>query len=104
MFVITGPITFSSANWIAGTIRDNQLGQTLGEPTGNAPSSFGNVKSVVTPNTGLRFQISQTLWIRPDISLDPANSLEVNVFIPTTVNDAQLGRDPTLEWLTTYSP
>jgi C-terminal processing protease CtpA/Prc len=101
IFVLTSPWTFSSANWIAGIFHDNQLGQLVGEATGNAPTSFGNVKSFTTPNFALRFQISQTLWIRPDISLDPANTLEPDVLIPATVNDARLGRDPILEWLKT---
>jgi hypothetical protein len=101
VFVLIGSWTFSSANWLVGTLHDNQLGQLIGEATGNAPTSFGNVKSFIMPNSGLRFQISQTLWIRPDISLDPANTLEPNVFIPNTVNDIRLGRDPILEWLKT---
>ena len=99
VFVLTGPFTFSSANWIAGTIRDNRLGRTLGEATGNAPTSFGNVSSFTTPNLRLRFQVSRTLWVRPDISLDPASQLEADVSVPTTVQDVQSGRDRLLEWL-----
>lgn len=100
LFVITGPFTFSSANWIAGTIHDNRLGLTVGETTGNAPTSFGNVKAFTTPNFKLRFQVSQTLWLRPNMGFDPTPGLEPDVLIPTTVRDMQRGHDPVLAWLT----
>ena len=99
VLVLTGPFTFSTANWIAGTIQDNRLGRIIGEATGNAPTSFGNVKAFTTPAFKLRFQVSQTLWLRPDASLDPASCLTPDVLIPTTVRDVQQGRDPVLEWL-----
>ena len=100
LFVITGPFTFSSANWIAGTIHDNRLGLTVGETTGNAPTSFGNVKAFTTPNFKLRFQVSQTLWVRPNMGFDPTPGLEPDVLIPTTVRDVQQSHDPVLTWLT----
>jgi Peptidase family S41 len=100
LFVLTGPFTFSSANWIAGTIHDNRLGLTVGETTGNAPTSFGNVKAFSTPNFKLRFQVSQTLWLRPNMAFDPTAGLEPDVLIPTTVRDVQRGHDPVLTWLT----
>jgi Peptidase family S41 len=100
LFVVTGPFTFSSANWIAGTIHDNRLGLTVGETTGNAPTSFGNVKAFSTPNFKLRFQVSQTLWLRPNMAFDPTPGLEPDVLIPTTVRDVQRGHDPVLTWLT----
>jgi C-terminal processing protease CtpA/Prc len=100
LFVITGPFTFSSANWIAGTIHDNRLGLTVGETTGNAPTSFGNVKAFTIPNFKLRFQVSQTLWLRPNMGFDPTPGLEPDVLIPTTVRDVQRGHDPVMTWLT----
>ncbi len=36
LFVLVGPATFSSANWFAAVVRDNNLGKLVGEPTRNA--------------------------------------------------------------------
>ena len=71
LFVLTSKATFSSGNWFGVIVRDNQLGKIVGEPTGNAPSSFGDVLSFTLPRSGLGFTLSYKQWIRPDPSRDP---------------------------------
>lgn len=51
VFLLTGNQTFSAGNWIAVIFHDNDLGTVIGEPTGNAPSSFGDMISFQLPNT-----------------------------------------------------
>ncbi|QNO13849.1 hypothetical protein HYG86_03245 [Alkalicella caledoniensis] len=57
--------TFSSANWFAVIIKDNELGTIIGEPTGNAPNSYGDILRFQLTNSKIRYFISHTQWVRP---------------------------------------
>jgi C-terminal processing protease CtpA/Prc len=99
LFVLTGPQTFSSANWFAVVVHDNKLGTIVGEPTGNAPSSYGDVLTFTLPNSGLGYTLSFKRWVRPDPTLDPAPCLLPDVSVPRTAATLLSGSDPVLEWL-----
>lgn len=99
LLVLTGPGTFSSGNWFATVVQDNRLGKIVGEPTGNAPSSFGDILSFTLPNSGLAYTVSFKRWIRPDPARDPAACLEPDVAVPRTRQSVCFGTDPVLEWL-----
>ncbi|HEU4418804.1 MAG TPA: S41 family peptidase, partial [Planctomycetota bacterium] len=99
LFVLTGPGTFSSGNWFATVVQDNRLGKIVGEPTGNAPSSHGDILSFTLPNSGLAYTVSFKRWIRPDPARDPAACLEPDVSVPRTRQNVLDGTDPVLEWL-----
>ncbi len=99
LFVLTSPGTFSSGNWFAVIFHDNALGEVLGEPTGNAPSCYGDVLTLTLPETAFTATMSYKKWLRPDPELDPVASLEPNRWIPLTREDLIAGRDPVLEYL-----
>jgi C-terminal processing protease CtpA/Prc len=99
LHVITGRHTFSSGSWFACIVQDNGLGKVIGEPTGNAPSSFGDVLSFRLPGTGLSFTLSHKRWIRPDPARDPADTLTPDIPIVRTAADVREGRDAVLEHL-----
>ncbi|AZR73027.1 hypothetical protein BBF96_06215 [Anoxybacter fermentans] len=103
VFVLTSWQTFSSGNWIAVLLKDNKLATIVGEPTGNAPSSFGDILIFETPNLQLKFSVSHKYFARPNPKADFANTLKPDVFIPTTINDIRKGRDPQLEWLVNFA-
>jgi len=99
LFVLTGPGTFSSGNWFAVIVQDDHLGKIVGEPTGNAPSSYGDILSFTLPNSGLAYTVSFKRWVRPDPARDPAACLEPDVAVPRTRQNVRDGTDPVLEWL-----
>jgi len=99
LLVLTGPATFSSGNWFAVVVHDNRLGTIVGEPTGNAPSSYGDVLSFSLPHSGLAYTLSFKRWVRPDPALDPASCLEPDVLVPRTPESIGNGSDPVLDWL-----
>lgn len=99
LYVLTSKTTFSSANWFGVILQDNQLGTVVGEPTGNAPTSYGYPLAGSLPNTGLRFNISHVSWIRPDREQNDARTLVPDIYIPLTQQDLRLNRDPLVEWL-----
>lgn len=99
LFVLTSPATFSSGNWFAVIIKDNGLGTVIGEPTGNAPSSYGDVPTFQMPNTGFSFSVSHKRFVRPNPDNDPADALYPDVPVYTTIDDIINGIDPQLEKL-----
>ena len=99
LFVLTSPATFSSGNWFAVIIRDNDLGTVIGEPTGNAPSSYGDIATFQMPNTGFSFTVSHKRWARPNPDNDPENALYPDIPVFTTIDDIINGTDPQIEKL-----
>jgi hypothetical protein len=99
LFVLTGPATFSSGNWFATVVHDNRLGRIVGEPTGNAPSSFGDILTLSLPKSGCSYTLSFKRWVRPDPQLDPAPTLVPDVLVPRTRKSVVDGSDPVLDWL-----
>lgn len=98
LFVLTSPATFSSGNWFAVIIKDNGLGTVIGEPTGNAPSSYGDVPTFQMPNTGFSFTVSHKRFIRPNTD-GLENALYPHIMVYTTIDDIINGTDPQLERL-----
>lgn len=99
IYVLTGKQTFSSGNWFGVIMKDNGIGTVVGEPTGNAPSSYGEILYFTLPNSKIKFQVSIAQWGRPNPNNDPSTTLQPDILIPCTRKDIILGRDPVLAWL-----
>ncbi|EOD01109.1 S41 family peptidase [Caldisalinibacter kiritimatiensis] len=99
VYIITSPRTFSSANWFAVIMKDNNIGKVIGEPTGNQPSSYGDVLRFQTHNSGFVFQVSLKRWVRPNTDNDPENCLHPDIEVYTTIEDIINERDPQVEKL-----
>jgi len=99
IYVLTSSYTFSSGNWFAVVIRDNNLGTIVGEPTGNQPSSYGDILRFQLPVSGFKFYVSHKKWVRPNTDNDPENSLYPDVEIYTTIEDILNEKDPQMEKL-----
>jgi C-terminal processing protease CtpA/Prc len=103
VYVLTSWLSFSSAVDFAAILRDNRLAKVVGAPTGGSPTEYGDILGFAMPNTGWRFSVSTTSFVRPDPAFDPADALYPDIPIPTTVRDIREGRDPVLEWLRSSS-
>jgi hypothetical protein len=101
VFILTSKATFSSGNWFAVVAQDNHMAEVLGEPTGNAPSSFGDQLAFTLTRSGMTYRLSYKQWLRPDPQRDPADSLVPDHLIATTRRDLIKGRDAVLEFLRT---
>ncbi len=96
VFVLIGNQTFSAGNWIAVVFYDNELGTVIGEPTGNAPSSFGDMISFQLPNTKFILGVSYKYFTRPDPSNDPEDALYPHVLVSKTRDDIINDTDPVI--------
>lgn len=99
LYILVSVETFSSANWFAVIVKDNKLGTVIGEPTGNQPTSYGDVLGFQMPNTGFRFICSFKKWIRPETSNDPEDGLYPDVIVYTTIEDIIQKKDTQIEKL-----
>jgi len=99
LYILTSARTFSGGNWFAVIVRDNGLGTILGEPTGNAPTSYGDVLSFQMPNAKLGFAVSYKKWVRPNPANDPADALYPDIPVFTTIEDVIRGIDSQVEKL-----
>lgn len=99
VYALTSPLTFSSANMFAVILKDNNIGKIIGEPTGNQPSSYGDVLFFKLLNSQIEYQVSFKKWIRPNTANDPENCLTPDIIVYTTIGDILSGRDPQMEKL-----
>lgn len=66
VIVVIGPGTFSSAILFATLVQDNKMAKLAGvSPENGHPSHFGEMYSVVLPNTGVELRFGVKEWIRP---------------------------------------
>ncbi len=99
LYILTSNQTFSSGNWIAVMAHDNEFATLIGEPTGNAPSSFGDVLGFKLPNSGYHLSLSFKKFQRPEPANDPANTLTPDIIVYTVAEDIRNNRDPQMEAL-----
>jgi hypothetical protein len=93
LFVLIGRNTYSSAMLNAYELDRQTAAILVGEPTGQKPRSFGEVKFFDCPNTGLRVQYSTTTF-DPGIDTD---SLMPELAAVQTSETFFAGRDPAIE-------
>ena len=99
VFVLIGNRTFSAGNWIAVVFHDNDLATIIGEPTGNAPSSFGDMISFQLPNTRFILGVSYKHFARPNPSNDHQDALYPAILINKTRDDIINGVDPVIDYI-----
>jgi len=86
--VLTDAESFSSATDFAVWVADGKFGNVIGEPSSNAPSSFGDMLEFPLQKSGILINISYKRFLRPDanadqdtlhpdILVDPKHALEV---------------------------
>ena len=83
--VLTDAASFSASMWMATWAQDGGFGNVIGSPSGNAPTSFGNVLTHTLPYSGIRLSVSGAQWFRPDENADP---LVLMPDIPVDPSDA----------------
>ncbi len=96
VIVSIGPRTFSSAMLNAFDLQHELGAQLVGEPTSQKPDSFGEVRTVVLPNTGWKLDCSTK---RFRLFGDDRPSLAPDVAIEHRFADLLGGRDPILDWM-----
>jgi hypothetical protein len=96
LFVMIDRLTYSSAMLNAWELQTQTSATLLGEPTGEKPNSYGEIRHLKLPNSQLEIQYSTRFFqmvkgdpvaIMPDVGIEP------------TFADFASGRDPVLEYV-----
>ncbi|MCH2181802.1 MAG: hypothetical protein MK108_07340 [Mariniblastus sp.] len=95
LFVIIGRTTFSSAVLNASETKLATQATFVGEPSGGKPNHYGEVRSLVLPNSGLTVRYCTNKFQRIEGSDPPSLMPDIN--IEPTFADWSNGRDPVLE-------
>ncbi len=94
LYTLTAPDTFSSGLMAAMDLRHRKA-ILIGEPPGEKPNSYGEVKALTLPNSHLEVRYATKLF-KLDTKSD-APALAPDVFAPLSLADVLAGRDPALE-------
>jgi len=96
LYVLIGPGTFSSAQLNAMDLHDKLGAILVGQATGEKLNSYGEIKTLTLPNSGLRVQYTTKFF-----NLVPGSNsaLEPVVTIPFALEDALAGRDRVLDYV-----
>ncbi|MEN6340417.1 MAG: S41 family peptidase [Clostridiaceae bacterium] len=81
LIVLVNDGTFSSATMLAVWVQDGKLGQVVGYPSANAPTSFGDILTFTLPRTGIEVVMSHKQFQRPDASANQT-TLAPDVLVP----------------------
>lgn len=100
---IQGQNSFSSANYLLTTVKDNELFPIIGSCTSQQPTCFGDIMLVTLPFTGTKGYISHSLFKRPCTELDGETTLYPDVVVNNALADLAKGRDNCWEWVLTFS-
>ena len=79
--VLTDRYTFSSAMMMGVWVQDGGFGNIVGEPSSNAPSSFGDMLFFRLPYLDVYVPISFTRFLRPDVNADQ-DTLWPDILVP----------------------
>jgi hypothetical protein len=99
VYVLTAPRTFSAAQVLATTLKDNGLAVIVGAPVGNKPSCQTGASLFKLPNTKLIISLSYLYMERPDTSRNDENTLYPDVLIEKTLPAMRNGHDEPFEWI-----
>ncbi|MDX5474559.1 MAG: S41 family peptidase [Bacillaceae bacterium] len=97
LYVLVNNGTFSAATDFATIIHDNSIGVVEGEPTGGAPSAFGDLILVDVPNSKLILAVSHKEFLRPNKSFLNDHTLHPNILIEKTKEDIHTHQDKYLQ-------
>ncbi len=98
LFLLTGPMTFSTAADFAALIKDLEAGTIVGEETGGLASSYGDVFKLNLPNSGLTVGISYKYFLRP-AGFDDGRGVIPDIFLATNPMRRYQGEDIVLKGL-----
>ncbi len=99
IFVLIGRSTFSSAYLNALRLKRDTRAILIGEPTGQKPNAFGEVKNFTLPHSKIVVNYSTKYF--QTMPGDPP-SLEPDQLIERSSEDFLNGRDPVLDWVLRY--
>lgn len=99
IYFITRDFTFSSANMLAGAVKQYRTSTILGEPTGESTNDFGENLNIESSATRVRMQLTTSFEVRADCNRSHNKPLMPGILLHNAIADKNTGRDPVHEFL-----
>lgn len=96
---IQGQNTFSSANYLLTTVKDNHLFPIVGTPTSQKPTCYGDIIPINLPFTNTKGFVSHSFFQRPDASRNADKTLEPDVKVNMSLESYLNGIDSCWNWI-----
>lgn len=93
VYLFTNGTTFSSSSTLTLFARDNDIGTIIGEPIGNNLIRFGDKKTIILPNTGLKAFYSTAIWGSAKKGISSEKTVEPDIVIQPTIEHYLNGED-----------
>jgi hypothetical protein len=101
IIVLVGRGTFSSAQMNAAKLKSDAHAILIGEPTGQKPNAYGEVKTFKLPRSQLEVRYSTKFWKTED---GERPSMEPDVRVEPSSTEYLSGKDPVLDAALNYRP
>ncbi len=99
IYLLTSNSTFSAASDFVVILKANSVAKVIGQPTGNIPSFFGNIKPSSLPNSKFLFQYATTRYKYPVPEDEQYKAIIPDYPIEYSKRDIVEKRDPWLEFV-----
>lgn len=99
VYIITGPMTFSSANMLADGVKKFKLAKLIGEHTGENTNDFGDSYRFQLPNSKISMSVSTSFDMGADCNNKTKQPVSPDVYIKTSYIDKIRNIDPVIQYI-----
>jgi len=99
VYLITGPLTFSSANMLADGVKEYHMATVIGQPTGENTNDFGEGYLMELPNSKLKIQTTTTFDLGVDCDPDINHAVIPEKLIETSLKNKIYRSDPVISYI-----
>lgn len=99
VYLVTGPLTFSSANMLVDGVKEYHMATVIGQPTGENTNDFGEGYSMELPNSKLKIQTTTSFDLGVDGNPDINHPVIPDKLIQPSMKDKIHKSDPVIGYI-----
>jgi len=99
VYLLTGPLTFSSANMLADSVKEYRMATVIGQPTGENTNDFGEGYLMELPNSKLKIQTTTTFDLGVNCNLNTSHAVIPDKKIEPSIKNKINKSDPVMSYI-----
>ncbi|MGA9650356.1 S41 family peptidase [Pedobacter sp.] len=99
VYLLTGPLTFSSANMLADGVKEYRMATVIGQPTGENTNDFGEGYLMELPNSKLKIQTTTTFDLGVNCNLNTSHAVIPDKKIEPSIKNKINKSDPVMSYI-----